>query len=219
MEIYLDNAATTQPWPEVVQAVSVAMGSGFGNASSLHRRGLDAARRVADATAEIERMVGGGPWKTIITSGGCESATMAILGSSPRGKRNHIVTTSLEHAAVEKACRKAGEGGCRVTTVSAGLSGVLDPGAVIEGMTDQTVLVSVNHVAHELGTVQPVAEIARLAKIRAPRCRVHVDAVQGAAQLSRLNYPDKNEHVVRGPDPLIVGNPSQVIEKDRHLWD
>jgi cysteine desulfurase len=204
-EIYLDNAATTRPWPEVVEAVSEVMRDGFGNASSLHRRGLDAARRVADARRAVLDLVGSGDWRVVFTSGGSESDTTAVLGSAPRGKRDGIVTTTLAHAAVEDSCKRAVELGARVTDLPAGESGVVEPGAVAEAADERTALVALNHVASEMGTVQPVGESARQAKRAAPRSRVLVDAVQAAAQLPALDYPREvdmlalSAHKIHGP--------------------
>ena len=86
-ETYLDNAATARPWPEVVDAVARAMGDAFGNASSLHRRGLLAARAIAEAEEAVVALVGGGAWKVIFTSGGSEADALAVLGAAPRVER------------------------------------------------------------------------------------------------------------------------------------
>ena len=188
-EIYLDNAATTRPWPEAVAAVASAMGDRFGNASSLHRRGLAAARAIAEAQDAVAALVGGGRWKVIFTSGGSEADALAVLGAVPRGKRDALVTTTVEHSAVEEAGKRLAAQGARHVEIPAGARGVVDPAALEAAVDERTALVSVTHVANEMGTVQPVAEIAARAKARAPRCRVHVDAVQAAAQLARLDYP------------------------------
>jgi cysteine desulfurase len=188
-EIYLDNASTTRPWPEVVEAVARAMGDGFGNASSLHRRGLAAARVIASAQEAVAALVGGGDWKVVFTSGGSEADALAVLGSAPRGKRDAVITSTVEHSAVEEAARRLASQGARHIAISAGRTGVVDPTALGEAVGERTALVSVTHVANEMGTAQPIAEIAARAKARAPKCRVHVDAVQAAAQLARLDYP------------------------------
>lgn len=205
MEIYLDNAATTRPWPEVVSAVVAAMGDGFGNTSSLHRRGLDASRVVEEAEDAVRALVGSGRWRVVFTSGGSESGTTAVLGSVPRGKRDTVVTSTLEHAAVEEAAARVRDAGGRVVRIAGGAAGVMDPAEVAGAVDDRTALVSVTHVANELGTVQPVAEIAAAVRRRSDRCRVHVDAVQAAAQLERLEYPPEvdmvslSAHKIHGP--------------------
>jgi len=228
-EAYLDNAATTAPWPEVVEAMTRAMGDGFGNASSLHRRGLDAARRIAAAADEVRRLAGWEGWKVVFTSGGSEADTMAVLGSAPRGRRDAVVTSALEHAAVEEACSQVAGRGGRVVTVTGGAGGVVDPLEVAAATDDRTALVSLTHVANELGTIQPVNEAARAVRQRADRCRFHVDAVQAAAQLAQLSYCEQvdmvslSAHKIHGPQgvgalllrgdvrprPLICGGDQQ----------
>jgi cysteine desulfurase len=204
-EAYLDNAATTAPWPEVVEAMTRAMGDGFGNASSLHRRGLDAARRIAAAADEVRRLAGWEGWKVVFTSGGSEADTMAVLGSAPRGRRDAVVTSALEHAAVEEACSLVAERGGRVVTVTGGAGGVVDPLELAAATDDRTALVSLTHVANELGTIQPVNEAARAVRRRSDRCRFHVDGVQAAAQLAQLSYCEQvdmvslSAHKIHGP--------------------
>jgi len=188
-EIYLDNAATARPWPEAIAAVCAALGDGFGNASSLHRRGAAAARVVQGASDAVIALVGGGAWKVLFTSGGTESDATAVLGTVPRGKRDTLVTTTVEHAAVEEAGKRLIAGGARTVEVGAGGGGVVDPAAISAAVDERTALVSVCHVANEMGTIQPVAEIAARVKAKSPRCRVHIDAVQAAAQCARLDYP------------------------------
>jgi cysteine desulfurase len=205
MEVYLDNAATTRPWPQALEAVARAMGDGFGNASSVHRRGLAAARLVEDAKRAIADAVGGGPWDVIFTSGGTESDNTAVLGSAPRGKRDAIVITVLEHPAVAEACKAAAASGARIAEIEAGPGGVVSPEEIAAAVDERTALVSLIHVSNEIGTVQPVAQIARLAKQRSPGCRVHVDAVQALPRLARLEYPPEVDmvslsgHKIHGP--------------------
>jgi cysteine desulfurase len=204
-EIYLDNAATARPWPGAIAAVCAALGDDFGNASSLHRRGVAAARAIAGASEAVAALVGGGEWKVVFTSGGSEADATAVLGTVPRGRRDTIVTSTVEHAAVEEAGRRLAAAGARHVEIGAGASGVVDPAAVLAAVDERTALVSITHVANEMGTVQPVAEIAARVKAKAPRCRVHVDAVQAAAQCGRLDYPPAvdmvsiSAHKLHGP--------------------
>ena len=204
-EIYLDNAATTKPWPQVREAVANALESGFGNASSLHKRGLDAAQQIAQAADHIKDLAGSREWRVVFTSGGSESITTAILGTVPRGKRDTVVTSTVEHAAVEDACKLVAERGGRVLELSAGSSGVVDPDDFAAAVDERTALVSLVHVASEMGTTQPVEQVARLVKRAAPRCSVHVDAVQAAAQLGVLDYSAAvdmvsiSAHKIHGP--------------------
>ncbi len=204
-EIYLDNAATTRPWPQVREAVANALDSGFGNASSLHKRGLDAARQIAQAADHVRDLAGSREWMVVFTSGGSESITTAVLGTVPRGKRDTVITSTVEHAAAQDACKLVGQRGGRVVELSAGSSGVVDPDDFAAAADERTALVSLVHVASEMGTVQPVEQVARLVKRAAPRCRVHVDAVQAAAQLDILDYSAAvdmvsiSAHKIHGP--------------------
>lgn len=206
-EIYLDNAATTQAWPEVIAEVQAAMESDFGNASARHRRGLAAARKVVAAERAIENAVGGA-WRVIFTSGGTESDTTAVYGSVPKGKRNGVIATTVDHAAVDEACKAVTQKGGRVVRIGAGTSGVVKPEAVAAAIDDRCALVCVAYVAGEMGTVQPVADIADAVKHASPRCRVHVDAVQALGRLDRLELPESvdtvalSAHKIHGPQGI-----------------
>ena len=203
-EIYLDNAATTQAWPEVITAVRDALGDAFGNASARHRRGLAAARRVVSAEQVVREAVGG-DWRVVFTSGGTESDTTAVFGSIPKGKRNGVVSTTVDHAAVDEACKAATRQGGKYTRIRAGKSGVVKPRDVVAAVDDHCGLVCVAYVAGEMGTVQPVADIANAVKQASPRCRVHVDAVQALGRLERLDLPRSvdtvalSAHKIHGP--------------------
>jgi cysteine desulfurase len=207
-EIYLDNAATTRPWPEVIEAMTAAMGDAFGNASSLHKRGLNASRLVIEAKNTIAEVVGGGPWNVIFTSGGSESDTMAVMGSVPRGKRNLVVTSTLEHAAVEESCKRLKEQGCDIVVIKAGNRGVVDAGEMAAAVDNRTALVSLIHVASEIGMVQQVADVAGRVKAKSKRCKTHIDGVQALAQLPSINYPPEvdmvsiSAHKIHGPQGI-----------------
>ncbi len=207
-EIYLDNAATTAPWPEVTEAVARCMRDGFGNASSRHRRGLAAAREVERAEEFILDLVGGGPWKVVFTSGGTEADVSALLGSVPKAKRNVLVTSDLEHAAVTETAIALQSKGGRYVEVSGGASGVVKPSEVAASVDRETALVSITALAGEMGTVQPVVEIAKQVKQREPRCRMHTDAVQALPQLGRLPLCPEidmvtiSAHKIHGPQGI-----------------
>lgn len=205
-EIYLDNAATTRPYAEVCQVVQHAMAEGFGNTASLHYRGVEAERQVTVARQHIRQLVGTSGWDVLFTSGGTEANNLAVRSSCPRGKRNVILTSSVEHASViDTATRLSETRGCILHVVGAGESGVVNPGEFAALVSAETALVTIIHVANEMGTVQPVNEIARAVRRIAPRCRVHVDAVQAAAQLPRLDYGREVDsvtisgHKIHGP--------------------
>ncbi|MBN2715681.1 MAG: aminotransferase class V-fold PLP-dependent enzyme, partial [Deltaproteobacteria bacterium] len=209
-EIYLDNAATTRPYAAVCEVMLTALTDGFGNTASMHRRGVDAERQTAVARDHIRQLVGTSGWDVLFTSGGTEANNLAIRTSCPRGKRNVILTTSVEHASVADTADRLRAQGCVVRVVSAGAEGVVTPAQFAAAAHEDTALVSVIHVANEMGTVQPVNEIAKAVKRVAPRCKVHVDAVQAAAQLPRLDYGPEVDmvtisgHKIHGPQGVGV---------------
>ncbi|MBN2344504.1 MAG: cysteine desulfurase [Deltaproteobacteria bacterium] len=187
-EIYLDNAATTKPYVEVRDVMLRVMTDDFGNASSLHRRGAQAERAVAIARQHIKTLVGTSDWDVLFTSGGTEANNLAVHTYCPKGKRNAVITSGMEHASVIDTARLLAGRGCTLHVIGGGATGAVSPKAFAEKAGKDTALVSVIHVANEMGTVQPVNEIARAVKRIAPRVKVHVDAVQAAVQLTRLDY-------------------------------
>ncbi|MBN2530971.1 MAG: cysteine desulfurase [Deltaproteobacteria bacterium] len=204
-EIYLDNAATTRPYPKVCNVVLSAMQDGFGNTASLHRRGVMAERQVAIARQHIRQLIGTSNWDVLFTSGGTEANNLAIRSCCPRGRRNVIITSTVEHASVADTAAAMTQQGCTVHTIDAGNTGVLQASQFAALASTDTALVSIIHVANEMGTVQPVNEIAKAVRKVAPRCKVHVDAVQAAAQLPRLDYCKEidfvtiSSHKIHGP--------------------
>jgi cysteine desulfurase len=193
-EIYLDNAATTRPYLEVVEAVVHAMTEGFGNASSLHSRGARAMRLIEEAREAVSSLVDGGGWKVVFTSGGSESDTLAVT-SAPRGRRTGVVLSVLEHAAVSESALAVQEKGAELRELPLPSRGVLDPQNASNFVDDTVALFCVAHVASELGTIQPVRALAKAVKAVSPKTRVHVDAVQAAAHLPRLDYPSEVDSV------------------------
>ncbi len=191
-EIYLDNAATTRPFPEVVKAVARAMQAGYGNPSSRHGLGLAAARAVEQARAALARTIGAEPAEIVFTGGGSEANNLALKGSAWAYARagRHLVVSAVEHPSVLETARWLAGQGLDVTYVPVGPDGRADAGAVLAAVTGETLLVSLMHVNNEVGAVQPVAEVGRmLLAARATSGRrkglplLHVDAVQSLARL------------------------------------
>jgi len=191
--IYLDNAATSRPFPEVVEAVGRATEHGYGNPSSRHGLGLAASRLVEAARTTLARAIGAEAREIVFTGGGSEANNLALKGAAwayARGGR-HLVISAVEHPSVLEAAKwLVGEADLAVTFVPVGRDGRVDPGAVTAAVNEQTVLVSLMHVNNEVGSVQPVGEVGRrLRALQASSGRrkglplFHVDAVQSLGRL------------------------------------
>ncbi|MGH9451214.1 MAG: cysteine desulfurase family protein [Terriglobia bacterium] len=185
--IYLDHNATTPLAPEVFEAMKPYLTGAFGNASSIHSWGQEARAAVEDARESVAALLRAEPGEIIFTSGGTESDNTALFGvAEAAGARltsgkPHVVTTAIEHSAVLNAAQALERRGVLVTFVAPGPEGVIDPGDIERAITPETVLISVMHVNNELGTLQPVEEIGRLARERG--IVFHTDAVQSVGKV------------------------------------
>ena len=181
--IYLDHNATTPVRSEVFDAMEPFFRDRFGNASSIHRYGQDARAAVEEARARVAGLVNARPGEVYFTSGGTESDNLAIKGTAYARKAygRHIITTNIEHSAVLNSCAFLEREGFEVTYLPVDEYGRVDPGQVEDALTGQTILVSIMHANNEIGTIQPVGEIGRIARDRGV-C-FHTDAVQSAGKL------------------------------------
>ena len=184
MRLYLDFNATAPIRAEVADAVVVAMRSRFGNPSSVHRYGQEAKTALDDARTAVARLIGANAPEVVFTSGGTESDNTAIRAAAdafePKGRR-HLIATSIEHDAVLATFKALETRGWRTTLLPVGPSGVVDPASLERVIGDDTALVSVMLANNELGTIQPVAALAAIA--RAHGALVHTDAVQAAGRI------------------------------------
>jgi cysteine desulfurase len=180
---YFDHNATTPVAPEVLEAMVPCLGQVYGNASSIHCFGQAARQKLELARRQLATLVNADPPDLVFTSGGTEADNLAVLGvtRAATGATRHAVTTAIEHPAVLAAFAQLEREGVAVTRVRVGPSGVVEPEDVRKALRADTVLVSVMHVNNELGTVQPIAEIARLTRER--RIPLHVDGVQALGKL------------------------------------
>ena len=182
--IYLDYNATTPVDLDVLEAVTAAMRDEFGNASSVHAFGQRAKARLDEAREQVAALIGARPGEIVFTSGGTESDNLAVRGVAeflaPAGRR-HLVASAIEHEAILATVRQLEKRGWSVTLVAPDGRGVVSPDAVDAACTEATALVSVMLANNEVGTLQPVAEIARRARVRG--IPVHTDAVQAVGRV------------------------------------
>jgi cysteine desulfurase len=187
--IYFDHNATTPVDPAVLAEMLPYLSADYGNASSVHSFGQSARGAVERARESVAALIGANPAEIVFTSGGTESDNAAICGiagaSGRSGRRPHIITTAIEHAAVLHTCqalaRRAGDYGADVTYLPVSSDGVVDPEEVRRGLRPETVLITVMHANNELGTLQPIEEISRIAAEAG--VTFHSDAVQSAGKV------------------------------------
>ncbi len=181
--LYFDNNATTFVAPEVADCMAAAVREVYGNPSSAHRAGQLARQRLEQSRATVAESLGAQPGEFVFTSGGTESDNLAIFGlvRNAPGEQKHLVTTTIEHPAVLESCRQLEREGVAVTYVGVSAGGVVDADAIWRSMRPETVLVSVMHANNEVGTIQPVEEIAGLIRERrhaGQKVFFHSDGVQ-----------------------------------------
>jgi len=182
--IYLDHHATTPLDPRVLQAMMPYLTGKFGNASSRsHQFGRDAERAVDEARRQVASLIGATPREIVFTSGATESDNLAIKGVAEAyaAQGDHIVTSMIEHKAVIDTCKRLEQRGCRITWLSPGADGRIDPAAVEAAIEPRTVLVSIMYANNEVGTIQPVAEIGAICRARG--VLFHSDAVQAVGKV------------------------------------
>ncbi len=211
MRVYLDYNATTPVDPEVIDAMLPYFASSYGNASSIHSSGQRARGAVDAARESVAALVGAKPAEIVFTSGGTEAGNLAILGmvdtvatgGETPDAAPHVVTTAIEHHAVLNAAQALEKRGVAVTYVPVGRSGVVEAQEIAAAVRPETVLISVMHANNELGTVQPIEEIGRIAA--EADVYFHTDAVQSAGKLpldvNRLNVDllSLSAHKIYGP--------------------
>jgi cysteine desulfurase len=185
--VYLDNAASTEPAPEVLDALRAAAAELYANPASAHAGGAAAARALEKARAEVAAALDVEPAELLFTSGGTEADALAVLGAARAARGRHLVVSALEHPAVMRCAEALAGEGWTFDVVAPAANGVVSAEAVAAAIRPETSVVAVMLVNNELGTRQPVADIARLLGRVGDRKRpyLHVDAVQ-AFGLERL---------------------------------
>jgi len=182
-KVYLDHAGTTPLNPEVYSLMCEFMKNTFGNPSSIHSFGREAKKWMEKARRQVADLIGAEAGEITFTSGGTEADNLAIRGAAAarRKKGNHIITSSIEHPAVLNTCKHLAKNGFDVTFLPVGHYGLVEPEQLRREIRPETILISIMHANNEIGTIEPVKEIAAIA--REHGILFHTDAVQSAGKI------------------------------------
>ncbi|MBO4701970.1 MAG: cysteine desulfurase [Lachnospiraceae bacterium] len=188
MECYLDNSATTKAFDEVIEAVKSEMSEYYGNPSSMHIKGFEAEKKIKETTKIIASTLKCDESEIIYTSGGTEADNMALIGIARAYKRSgkHIITSSIEHAAILQSAEFLKEEGYEITYLSTDSNGVVNLEELENSIREDTILVSVMGVNNEIGTVEPIEKISEIIKKKNPDTLFHVDAVQAYGKIKLI---------------------------------
>jgi len=180
MEVYLDNSATTQVDPEVLSLVVRVMSEDYGNAASLHLKGVEAEKYIRTAKAQLARTMKCEERNIYFTSGGTESNNWALFGAAEANARagKHIITTSVEHPSIKNTAMALKDRGFDVTFLPVDKNGVVRMEDLKTAIRPDTILVSVMYVNNEIGAVEPIEEIGEFLSKEYPKTLFHVDAIQ-----------------------------------------
>jgi len=205
--IYLDNSATTKPCPQAVEAMTLALTENWGNPSALYGFGIDTARQLRSARHQVAAAMGAEPDRVYFTSGGTEADNWAIFAAVKRmGKRGkHIITTAIEHHAILNCMKDLEAQGFEVTYLQPDRDGCISTDSLKAVLRRDTILVSIMMVNNEVGSVMPIAQMAKLTHRICPDAIFHTDAVQGflkvpfAAKTLGADLISVSAHKVHGP--------------------
>jgi len=203
--IYLDSNATTPMRPEVVAAMLPVYTEDYGNPSSIHWFGQHAKALMDDARAQVARLINAETSEIVFVSGGTEADNLAIRGiaESQKSKGRHIITSSIEHHAVLHTCRDLEKQGYEVTWLGVSSDGLVDPEEVRLAIRPDTILISIMHANNEIGTIQPIEEIGKIAE--AADLYFHSDGVQSTGKIPvdvkklKVDLYSISAHKIYGP--------------------
>jgi len=185
MEVYFDNAATTKVYPEVKELMIKLLEEDYGNPSSLHMKGVEAEKYIKEATSRIATELKCQEKEIVFTSGGTEANNFALIGGAMAHRRagKHIITTNIEHASVSATLEFLAKEGYEVSYIGVDEKGIVNLEELKATLREDTILVSVMYVNNEIGSIQPIEEIAKIVKANNPQTLMHVDAVQAFGKL------------------------------------
>ena len=184
MEVYLDNAATTKVLPEIAAAMAKTMTEHYGNPSSLYKLGREAKEILDTAREQVAGLINASPKEIIFTCGGSEGDTTILRGivKMYKDKGNHIITTKIEHHAILHTCEALEKEGVKVTYLPVDAEGKVNPADLEAAMTEKTILVSIMYANNEIGTIEPIKELAAIAHKHG--ALFHTDAVQATGHVT-----------------------------------
>lgn len=207
MVAYLDHSATTRCFERVQEIVRKTMDDAYGNPSSMHKKGMEAETIVRGAAQTIAKTLKATEKEIIFTSGGTESNNLALIGAAMAHRRagNRLITTQIEHPSVSNTMKYLQEQGFEVIWLPVSRDGIVSTDALQEAVNDATVLVSVMHVNNEIGSIQPLAEAAKIIHEKNPNTLFHVDAVQSYGKMRirpkklGIDLLSASGHKIHGP--------------------
>jgi cysteine desulfurase len=202
--IYFDHSATTPLDWRVLEAMVPFLAGSFGNPSSLHQEGRAARKAVEVARARVASLIGANPEEVIFTASGTEADNLALMGAvRASGKPGHIVTSSIEHAAIRETCRFLTRSGTKITQLPVDGDGLVGPSDLLRALQSNVTIVSVMAASNVVGTLQPIEELAYLTKLQG--VPFHTDAVQAGGKIPldvnrlRVDLLSLSAHKLHGP--------------------
>ena len=221
--IYLDNAASTQIHPVVIEEMIPFLKEQYGNPSSIHSLGRLSHKAIQNARKKIADLIHCQPEEILLTSGGTESNNTALLGIANSNSKKHIITSSIEHDAILEPCKKLEKEGSEITYVPVDSDGLLNSEKIRESISKDTCLVTIMFANNEVGTIQPIKEISKICKEN--KVIFHTDAIQAVGKVDinvkelDLDLLSLSSHKINGPkgvgalyikkgiqiDPFILG--------------